>query len=96
MKGFHRSFGFFDTNASDENEYTALGSIYFVHQDLRRVERYNYSTDEFTSAAGPAVPSDICCEGVCVYHNKCKFKTGQFGRVSRYPKCSDARGSQFP
>ena len=47
MAGFTRSFGYFDTNVAAEDEYTALGAIYFVHRDLDRVQRYNYETDEY-------------------------------------------------
>lgn len=79
MKGFNRSFGYFDTNVAADDEYTALGSIYFVHSSVTAVERYNHDSDEFTDA-GPAVPSEVEYEGSSPYHSKTKFYTGQFGR----------------
>ena len=51
MAGFTRSFGYFDTNVAADDEYTALGSIYFVHRDIDRVQRYNYVTDEYVVSA---------------------------------------------
>jgi len=80
MAGFTRSFGYFDTNVAADDEYTALGSIYFVHRDIDRVQRYNYVTDEYVSEAGPAVATDVETENLCPFHNKTKFFTGQFGR----------------
>ncbi|XP_043938932.1 inositol polyphosphate-5-phosphatase A-like isoform X2 [Protopterus annectens] len=47
MKAYDRVQGYLDTDFTSVNTFTALGSMYFVHESLTDIQQYNFQVKQF-------------------------------------------------
>ncbi|GAA6106791.1 inositol polyphosphate-5-phosphatase A isoform X2 [Tachysurus ichikawai] len=52
MSEFDRACVYIDSDFQTEDNFTALGSIYFIHKSLENIQQYDFSAKEFRSVSG--------------------------------------------
>ncbi|TSL97361.1 Type I inositol 1,4,5-trisphosphate 5-phosphatase [Bagarius yarrelli] len=52
MSDFDRTCVYVDSDFKTEDNFTALGSIYFIHKSLENVQQYDFSAKVFSSVSG--------------------------------------------
>ncbi|XP_027022792.2 inositol polyphosphate-5-phosphatase A isoform X1 [Tachysurus fulvidraco] len=52
MSDFDRACVYIDSDFKTEDNFTALGSIYFIHKSLENIQQYDFSAKEFRSVSG--------------------------------------------
>ncbi|XP_036434461.1 inositol polyphosphate-5-phosphatase A isoform X2 [Colossoma macropomum] len=52
MKDFDRVCVYVDSHFKAEDNFTALGSMYFIHKSLKNIQQYDFNTREFKSVSG--------------------------------------------
>ncbi|XP_049341751.1 inositol polyphosphate-5-phosphatase A [Astyanax mexicanus] len=52
MKDFDRVCVYVDSHFKAEDNFTALGSMYFIHKSLKNIQQYDFSAKEFKSVSG--------------------------------------------
>ncbi|KAK3565724.1 hypothetical protein QTP86_014185, partial [Hemibagrus guttatus] len=52
MSDFDRACVYIDSDFMTEDNFTALGSIYFIHKSLENILQYDFSAKEFRSVSG--------------------------------------------
>jgi inositol-1,4,5-trisphosphate 5-phosphatase len=51
---------FMDTDFSDIDQFTALGSLYFIHSRISSVKMWNFRCQQFQDVKGREVSSSCC------------------------------------
>jgi hypothetical protein len=49
-----------DTDFSDIDQFTALGSLYFIHSRISSVKMWNFRCQQFQDVKGREVSSSCC------------------------------------
>ncbi|KAL6456786.1 hypothetical protein MHYP_G00353300 [Metynnis hypsauchen] len=52
MKDFDRVCVYVDSHFKAEDNFTALGSMYFIHKSVKNVQQYDFSSRDFKSVSG--------------------------------------------
>ncbi|XP_017551898.1 inositol polyphosphate-5-phosphatase A isoform X1 [Pygocentrus nattereri] len=52
MKDFDRACVYVDSHFKAEDNFTALGSMYFIHKSVKNVQQYDFSSRDFKSVSG--------------------------------------------
>ncbi|KAF5907320.1 type I inositol 1,4,5-trisphosphate 5-phosphatase-like isoform X1, partial [Clarias magur] len=70
MSDFDRVCVYIDSDFRTEDNFTALGSIYFIHKSLENIQQYDFSAKEFRSVLGRNWHMDSLCDVATVKKEK--------------------------
>ncbi|XP_073690632.1 inositol polyphosphate-5-phosphatase A-like, partial [Garra rufa] len=58
MKDFNRACVYLDKNYKSQEQFTALGCCYFIHESLKNIQQFDFKAKKFRKVVGKEVHSD--------------------------------------